>query len=132
MEEEVKGFYMVCLLKYENPIYTIETNETSNQCVIFKRGSSLSPSKGFVINAPQLHVPFSCDIFDMYTKLNVYKVDVHKTLKLDQLYKILKFDAEVVSIPFVCKKHFSKKFLTEYVKSNSKFYKLYKTCFDTG
>lgn len=107
---------MACSYKYKNQRYEIVTSEYSNQCLIFKSGSSLPPSKGAVLNAQQLHVPLSGDIFDTlgFTK-NVYKVDIRKTLKLEQWCEILGFDAEIVSIPFVCKKHFSKKCFTEYI-----------------
>lgn len=98
---------MACSYKYKNQRYEIVTSEYSNQCLIFKIGSSLPPSKGAVLNTQQLHVPLlSGDIFE---------VDIRKTLKLEQWCKILRFDAEIVSIPFVCKKHFSKKCFTEYI-----------------
>ena len=51
----------------------------------------------------------------MFANKNIYKINIRKTLKLDQLYEILRFEAEIVSIPFVCKKRFSKKYFTEYV-----------------
>ena len=108
---------MACLLNYEKSKYLIVTNETSNQCAIFERGSSLPPSKGAVLNTSQIHVPLrSGDIFDMFGfAKNVYEVNIRKTLKIDQLFEILRLNAEIVSIPFVCKKHFSKKCFTEYV-----------------
>lgn len=114
---------MACLLKYENRKYTIVTKETSDQCVIFKKGSSLPPLKGLVINTPQLCVPLSSDIYDMHILegKDVYKIDVRKTLKLDQLYEILKFETEIVSIPFVCKKHFSKKCFTKWENPTTNF-----------
>ena len=110
-------------LKYADSNYVI-TDESPNQCIFVKRGSSLPPSKGLVINFQHLHVPLSRDIFDILVDKNVYKIDIRKTLKLDQMtnsYEILRFDAEIVSIPFVCKKHFSKKYFIEYVNLTSDF-----------
>ncbi len=105
--------YPLKKMKYANLSYTIVVNESSsNQCV-FKRGSI--SSEGIVINTPQLHVPLSGDVFDMFIDKNVYKINVRETLKLDQLYEILRFDAEIISIPFVCKKRFSKKYFTKYL-----------------
>ena len=109
---------MTCLLKYENREYVVAMKKNSDLCDIFKRGSALSPSKGVLINNSQLHVPLSYDILDMFRVKNVYKVDIRKTLKIEQFFKILRFDAEVVSIPFVCKKHFSKRCFTKYVNLN--------------
>jgi len=76
---------MSCLLKCENRSYTIVAKENSDQCVVFKKDSSLPPLKGRVINVPQLHVPLSRDFFDIIITSgvkNVYKVDVRKTLKM--------------------------------------------------
>lgn len=109
--------------KYENPKYAIITNETSNQCVIFKRGSSLPPLNGLVINIKRLQVPLSDDIFDIFIDKAIYKVNIRKTLKLDESCEILKFDSEIVSIPVVCKKRFSKKWFTEYVKPTANLIK---------
>ena len=110
-------------LKYADSNYVI-TNESPNQCIFVKRGSSLPPSKGLVINVQHLHVPYSSDIFDMFVNKNIFKINIRNTLKLDQMTKsheILRFDAEIVSIPFVCKKHFSKKYFIEYVNLTSDF-----------
>lgn len=108
---------MACSYKYKNQRYEIVTNEYSIQCLIFKRGSFLPPSKGAVLNTEQLHVPLSGDFVDKI----VYKVNISKTLKLEQWCEILRFEAEIVSIPFVCKKHFSKKWFTKWENSTANF-----------
>lgn len=115
---------MSCSLKYENRRYTISTKENSDQCVVFEKGSSLPPLKGLVINTPQLHVPLSHNFFDMITSggvKNVYKIDIRKALKIDNTREIIKFEAETINFPFVCKKHFSKKYFTKYANPTSNF-----------